>query len=277
MTAGVPHLSGAARAAAEPRPGFRVGAVTYNLFRNADLGTTVKMLEEADFEGVELRTTHKHGVEPSIGPEERKRVRQHFARSKVRLVGYGTTCEFHSPEPAERKRQVDIGKEFVHLAADTGAIGLKVRPNGFPREVSREQTIQNIGNSLRELAGYAAKHQVQIWMEVHGRGTNSPSVCEQIMEVAAHENALICWNSNDEDIINGSVKQSFELLKPWIRHCHINELAKNYPWRELFALLQQADYKGYTLAEVQESKEPERFLRWYKAFWTELCRPCGGA
>ena len=49
-----------------------------------------------------------------------------------------------------------------------------------------------------------------------------------------------------------------------------------YPWRgeELFTLLREARYDRYTLCEAAESKEPERFLRWYKALWTELTRPC---
>jgi hydroxypyruvate isomerase len=42
----------------------------------------------------------------------------------------------------------------------------------------------------------------------------------------------------------------------------------------LFTVLRQANYDRYTLCEAQASKEPERFLRWYKALWTELCRTC---
>jgi len=38
--------------------------------------------------------------------------------------------------------------------------------------------------------------------------------------------------------------------------------------------MRQAGYDRYTLCEAAESKEPERFLRWYKALWTELTRPC---
>jgi len=272
----VPVRPRAAAAAPAPHPGFHLGAVTYNVLKDDDLDTIIQKLEAAGFEGVELRTTHKHGVEPSIGAEERTRVRRKFESSKVRLVSYGTTCEFHSPDAAERKRQVEIGKQFVDLAHDTGAIGIKVRPNGFPKGVSREETIQHIGDSLRELGNYGSQKRIQIFLEVHGRETNRPPVAAAIMKATRNDQVGLCWNSNQEDIVNGSVKPNFDLLKPWIKHCHINELANNYPWRELFTLLRQANYTGYTLCEAQASKEPERFLRWYKAFWTELCRPCGG-
>jgi hypothetical protein len=49
-------------------------------------------------------------------------------------------------------------------------------------------------------------------------------------------------------------------------------LASAYPYRELFALLRAHKYDRYTLCEAQASKEPDRFLRWYKALWTELNR-----
>src|SRR6266498_686859 len=126
-----------------------LGAVTYNLLKDMDLETVIQTLEKTGFEAVELRTEHKHGVEPSLAAAEREKVKQRFQRSKVRLLSFGTTCEFHSADAAVRKQQVETGKRFVELAHDTGAWGVKVRPNGFAKEVSREATIENIGASLR--------------------------------------------------------------------------------------------------------------------------------
>jgi sugar phosphate isomerase/epimerase len=254
---------------------MRLGAVTYNVLKDWDLDTIIKQLEAAGFEAVELRTGHKHGVEPSIGTEERARVKARFQASRIRLVSFGSTCEFHSPDPAERRKQVEVGKSFVDLARDTGALGVKVRPNGLPKEVPQEKTIENIGAALNELGEYGKSHAVEIWLEVHGRDTQVPSVAAAIMKATRNPNVGLCWNSNPTDIVNGSVKQNFELLRPWIRSAHITELANpSYPWRELFTLLKRSGYDRYTLCEAAESKEPERFLRWYKALWTELTRDC---
>jgi sugar phosphate isomerase/epimerase len=249
-----------------------LGAVTYNVFQNFDLETVIKLLEGAGFEAVELRTGHKHGVEPSISKEERGRVRKRFDASKVRLLSYGTTCEFHSPDPAVRKQQVDTGMRFVELAHDTGALGVKVRPNGLPKEVSRETTIANIAASLRQLGEYGQGHGVEIWLEVHGKDTSVPAVAADIMRATKHPYVGLCWNSNPGDVANGSVKAAFELLRPWLKSCHINELPSGYPYRELFSLMRQTRYDRWTLAECPESKDPERFLRYYKTLWTELNR-----
>ncbi|MEX2261647.1 MAG: sugar phosphate isomerase/epimerase family protein [Bryobacteraceae bacterium] len=251
-----------------------LGAVTYNVLKDWDLETVIKNLEAAGFQAVELRTTHKHGVEPSLDREERERVKARFMRSKVRLLSFGSTCEFHSPDAAVRRQHVETCKQFIELAHDTGAWGVKVRPNGLPPEVSPETTIENIASSLRELGAYGQGKGVEIWVEVHGRETSKPPVCAAIMKATRQANVGLCWNSNPNDIVNGSVKQSFDLLRPWIKNVHINELAGPYPYRELFSLLKQSKYDRYTLCEAQASQEPERFLRWYQALWTELNRPC---
>ena len=95
-----------------------------------------------------------------------------------------------------------------------------------------------------------------------------------IMKSANHEQVGVCWNSNPTDIVNGSIKPSFELLRPWIKNVHINELADNrLSLARAVQLLRQSRYDRYTLCEAQESKEPERFLRWYAALWRELNRP----
>ena len=253
---------------------MQLGAVTYNVLKDWDLETVIRNLEAAGFAAVELRTGHKHGVEPSLSAREREQVRARFSRSKVRLLSFGSTCEFQSPDAAVRKQNVELGKTWVDLAHDTGAWAVKVRPNGFPKDVRQETVIRDIGASLRELGDYGQAHGVEIWLEVHGRGTQNPPVAEAIMQATRHEGVGLCWNSNPTDIVSGSVKPSFDRLRRWIKNCHINELANDYPWRELFTLLRQSGYDRYTLAEVQESPEPERFLRWYKALWTELNRSC---
>src|SRR5438045_9752452 len=97
-----------------------------------------------------------------------------FPISKGRLRRYDTTCEFQSPDALSRKRQIEIVSTFIDLAHDTGALGIKVRPNGFPDGVSEDQTIRNIGAGLRQVGDLGAAKGIEIWMEVHGRGTQNP-------------------------------------------------------------------------------------------------------
>ncbi len=260
----------------EERELLELGIVTYNLAKSWDLDTIVERCAAHGIEAVELRTTHEHGVEVSIPPEERARVSRFFAESPIRQLSLGSTCEYHSTDPAEVEANVTETKQYIELAEDIGAIGVKVRPNGFheDRGVSKEATLEQIGRALRRCAQAAEGTGVAVWLEVHGVGTNHPPYIARIMEVADHPKVGVCWNSNPADVVDGSVREHFELLRPWLMSVHINNLWNEaYPYRELFSLMHDSGYSGFCLAEIaDESAEPDTFLRYYKALFGELVR-----
>jgi sugar phosphate isomerase/epimerase len=269
----LPALGALGSAAAAPTPAaapFHLGCVTYNVLKDMDLDTVIKTLEAAGIGAVELRTEHKHGVEPSIDADARAKVRARFQASKVKLLSYGTTCEFQNTDEAARRKQIETARAFIDLAKDTGAIAVKVRPNGVPKGAALDATIERIGAGLHEVGEYGKSKGIEVWMEVHGGTTQEPKNAAAILKAANHPNVGACWNSNPTDVVNGSVKPSFDLLGPYVRSAHINELTSNYPWRELFQLLRASGYQRYTLCECAESKEPERFLRYYRALWEQL-------
>ncbi len=252
---------------------LKLGLVTYNLACDWDIQTIIERCSKTGFEAVELRTTHAHGVEPSLREGERKSVKQRFEDSRVRLLSLGTVCEYHATEEKEVLRNIELTKEFIKLAHDIGAIGVKVRPNGLQRKkgVSKDKTLQQIGSSLRECGRFAEEHDVEVWLEVHGPGTSDLRCIKRIMEIACHENIGVCWNSNGTDIVEGSVSEAFNLVEEWIRSVHIHELYdRSYPWRELFSLLKDAGYDRYCLAEIPTSPEPERLMRYYRVLFEEL-------
>src|SRR5215210_1325085 len=80
------------------QPRMKLGTVTYNLAQDWDVPTIIKNCEAAGFQGVELRTSHKHGVEVSLGKEQRAEVRKQFANSKVELMGLGSAFDYHTPD-----------------------------------------------------------------------------------------------------------------------------------------------------------------------------------
>jgi len=254
---------------------MHLGLVTYNVARDWDFETILRICREVGLEGVEFRTTHAHGVEPTLDTMRRREIRQRCADAGLLQVSLGTVCEFHSPEPEVVRRNIEECARFVLLAEDIGARGVKVRPNGLPKGVPIEKTLEQIGKALRECGRFAEDHGVEIWVEVHGEGTSLPANMRNIMDACGHKNVGVTWNSNKTDILNGSLKESFTLLQPFIRCCHINELWSDYPYRELFSLLQQGGYDRFTLCEVGTPVKPEDgalFLKCYQGLWRELIR-----
>jgi len=251
---------------------MKLGFVTYNLGRTWDIPTILDMCRKTGFEGVELRTTHAHGVEVTLNADQRAAVREQFADSGIALAGLGSAFEYHSPDPAEVRRNIEGTKEYTLLARDVGAPGVKVRPNGLPREVPVEKTLEQIGVALRECAAFAEDVGVQIRLEVHGHGTSDLRHIRTILDVADHPNLWVCWNSNGTDVVDGSIAPTFALVAGRIGLVHINELWNPaYPYRELFRRLLASGYGGFCLAEIAESPEPERLMRYYRALFEALC------
>lgn len=259
---------------AAPASRFKLGIVTYNIAATWDVPTILRVCRNVGLSSVELRTTHAHGIEPTMGADARREVRRRFADAGVEIWGCGTVCEFHSPDNAVVQRNIETCRQFSQLVADLGGKGVKVRPNDLPGSVPVERTLEQIGRALTECGRTANDLNVEIWVEVHGRGTAEPRHMRTIMQQANHPRVGLTWNSNATDVTNGSVRPAFEMLRTWIKSCHINELHSGYPYRELFRLLRESGYERHTLAEIPGTNDVasgERLMRYYKMLWTELC------
>jgi sugar phosphate isomerase/epimerase len=254
---------------------MKLGLVTYNMAKDWDVKTIIANCKATGFEGVELRTTHAHGVDPTLGPAQRAEIKEQFEDSPIKLWGLGSVCEYHAVDPAEVKRNIEVTRDFVKLAKDVGAVGVKVRPNGLQvdKGIPKEKTLEQIGKALIECGKFAADFGIEIWLEVHGKDTCLPQNIHTVMQACGHPSVGVCWNSNKTDIVNGSVKENFNLLKPWIRSSHIVELCDEaYPWAELFGLFKAMNYQGFTLAEIQGSSDPIRVMNYYRALWKKLAK-----
>jgi len=247
---------------------MRLGLVTYNWGRDWDLDTLISNCEQTGFAGVELRSTHQHGVEPSLNRDQRRDVAMRFAETDVELVGLGSACEYHSPDPAVVRKNVGETKQFVVLCHDVGGSGVKVRPNGLPENVPVERTLEQIGKSLREVADFAAGYGVDIRLEVHGRGSDKLPNIKRIMEVADRENAVVCWNCNRTDLTGAGLAANYKLVEKWIGIYHVHDLISDYPWKELFALMKQSKFDGWTLLEEgSQTSDPIRVMKYYRMLW----------
>ena len=141
--------------AAAKKSEMKLGLVTYLWAKDWDLPTLIANCEKTGYLGVELRCDHKHGVETKLSASERAEVKKRFDDSPVDCLGYGANFEYHSPDQAILRKNIDQTKEYIKLCKDIGATGIKVKPNNLPKEVSKEKTIAQIATSLNEVGKFA--------------------------------------------------------------------------------------------------------------------------
>ena len=230
---------------------MQFGLVTYLWAQNWDLTSIIKNCEAAGYGGVELRTQHAHGVETSLSASQRADVKKRFADSSVKCIGYGSNFEYHSPDPAKVRENIEQTKEYIKLCSDIGASGIKVKPNDLPADVPAEKTIAQIAASLNETGKFARDHGQLVRVEVHGNKTQEIPVMKAIFEQVTEPAVKMCWNCNDQDLLPPGLEANFNSVKKWFGDTvHVRELNEGtYPYQQLFDLFNAIDYRGWILLE----------------------------
>jgi sugar phosphate isomerase/epimerase len=250
---------------------LKIGLMTYTLGKDWDIETIIKNCTEAEWKSVELRTTHAHGVEITLNGAQRAEVKKRFQDSPLETISLASACQYHSPDPAELKKNIEETKAFVILAQDVGATGIRVFPNAFVEGIDKEKTMKQIGKALAEVGKFGHDHNVEIRVCVHGKGTNSVPVIKKIIDYSGSPYVYVNWNCDPSDPEGVGLEANFNSVKNRIRGVHLHELTDpGYPYRQFFRLLSAAGYKGYCNAEVDQSCEPIRFMKYYRALFLAL-------
>jgi sugar phosphate isomerase/epimerase len=263
----------------DSRNKVKLGMVTYLWGQDWDLPTLIANCRKAQIQGVELRTQHKHGVEPGLSEPERREVKKRFEDSPVKFVGSGSAECFDSPDPEKLKRAIVATKAFVKLSHDCGGSGVKVRPNDFHPNTPREKTIEQIGKSLNIVGKYAADYGQDIRLEVHGSCCEL-STMKAIMDFVTEKNVGLCWNSNAQDIKGRGLAYNFSLVGNRLgKTVHVRELTiADYPYQELFNLLEENNFTGWILLECgSKPKDLVSALMEQRDVFTELANAAGYA
>ena len=120
-------------------PKMKLGIVTHNIAKDWDVPTIIKNCAATKFQGVELRTTHAHGVEVALTPLQREEVKRRFRDSPVELMGLGSAFDFHTPDQTKLRVDIAAAKDYINLAQAVGSPGVKVRPTDYPRKCRRKR------------------------------------------------------------------------------------------------------------------------------------------
>lgn len=239
--------------AAAKKQEMKLGLVTYLWGKDWDLPTLIANCEKTGYLGVELRCDHKHGVETSLSASERADVKKRFADSPVQCIGYGSNFEFHSPDQANLRKNIDQTKEYIKLCKDIGATGIKVKPNGLPPEVPKEKTIAQIAASFNEIGRFARDYDQLVRVEVHGNLSQEIPNMLAVFEQVTEKNVKMCWNCNDQDLLPPGLEANFNSVKKWFGDTvHVRELnVGEYPYQQLMDLFTGIKYDGWILLEAR--------------------------
>jgi sugar phosphate isomerase/epimerase len=251
---------------------LKIGLMTYLLGSKWDIETIIKNCTETGFQSVELRTTHAHGVEVSLTPGQRAEVKKRFEDSPLETISLASAFQYHLPDASELKKNIEGTKEYIVLARDIGATGIRVFPNAFPDGMSREKTMEQIGKALAEVGNFGNNHGIEVRVCIHGKGTDSVQVIKQIIDYSKSPYVYVNWNCNASDTEGEGLVYNFNSVKDRIRGVHMHDLHDPaYPYRHFFKLLADSGFKGYCNAEIgRVSCDPVEYMKCYKGLFLAL-------
>ena len=250
---------------------LKLGLMSYTTAQDWDIETVISNLTEAGYESVELRTTHAHGIEVTLSAAERTEVKKRFEDSPLTAISLASAFRYHYPDPDLLRENIEGTKEFILLAQDVGAIGIRVFPDALLDDVPHEQTMEQIGKALAEVGEFGHNHGVEIRVCNHGRETNKIPVIKKIFDYSESPHVYLNWNCDLADVEGEGFEYNFNLVKDRIKALHMHELwDERYPYRKLFRLLSDMNFTGYCNAEISGNPDPVRFLKYYRGLFLAL-------
>lgn len=226
------------------------------------------------YQGIEMRCLQRQLDLPKL-PEfnSAQSITDTLARMKaknLRFVNLGSSCNLHIADPVKRKENIDGGKSFIDLAQKLNCPYVRVYPNNFPKEQSKQATIELIAQGMHELGDYAKDKNVMVLMETHGDAVYVDDLVN-IMQLANHPKTGLIWDiSNMWTITKEPPADVYAKLKKYIYHTHIKDanlvdgkpvyvfLGKGeVPIFNAIDLLQKNGYKGFYSFEWEKMWHPE--------------------
>lgn len=188
----------------------------------------------------------------------------------LRFVGLGSSSTLHFKEAVKRKAQLDEGKRFIDLAEQLKCPYVRVFPNNFPKEQTKEETMDLIKSGLLELSAHAKGSGVEVLMETHGDLVYLADLESIMKEVNSPKIGLIWDISNMWTVTGEAPTKVYPALKKYIRHVHVKDAIKEegklrytflgkgqVPIFEGIDLLARDNYKGYYSFEWEKLWHPE--------------------
>jgi|BEDMetMinimDraft_2_1075160.scaffolds.fasta_scaffold05441_2 sugar phosphate isomerase/epimerase len=238
-------------------------AFTTLAYPNLKLIEVVERVKGFGFDGVELRVADDGvHVKPSYPvPKEVKEILREVKLSD--LAGY---ARFSSPDQEEGRRNADLLRTLISMAAELGAPGIRVYAGVFKDDA--QSATSRVAKALNAAADFAEKNGVKIMIETHD-------------DVAKLENLMLLLGKLDERIklvydpanmiaAGERHDEVFPKIRGRIAHVHIKDFVVKegkrvycrpgegiVPIPEILRSLKGIGFTGYVSVEWEKMWHPE--------------------
>lgn len=239
-----------------------------------DLNRIMDFAVQYGYKGIEVRGIQREldltKCKEFNSPSARKDTMRRIKSKGIQFINLGSSANLHTAEAVKRLQQIDEAKRFIDLANDLNCPYVRVFPNNFPKEQSKEVTMDLITKGMNELGDFANRSGVRVLMETHGDVVYKNDLLK-IMESVNPKNTGLIWDvSNMWTVTKEDPSEVYSAIKQYIHHVHVKDaklvdgkleyvfLGKgDVPIMKAIDLLVQNNYKGYYSFEWEKLWHPE--------------------
>lgn len=255
---------------------------TYETAQKWSLDKMIAVCRATGHEGVEFLQDRRqaHGLEADASPETTLAAKEQMQAAGLIVASLTSCCVFHSPEEAERLRNIAQVKRVIDQAVLIGCDHVRVLGDQVPDdEQAKANVLENVASALHELGVYARPKGVTVSIEAHS-GFADPLYAVHVVREANLPNVGIVFNSQWRigaakgwrlPLQAPSIVPLYDLVAPHITsvHTHEMELPELWPYyQEFFRLLRRDGYRGCISNEcAYTGPDPEKVLSLYTALF----------
>lgn len=197
----------------------------------------------------------------------------------VAIFGTGVRNDFSLPDAGARRRETQLVKDWIEVAAALGAGVIRVfSGRGVPQGSSFDQVLEWMAPLLRECADWGAKHGVMVGVQNHDDFLKSAAGTIRLVEAVNHE-----WFGVILDV--GSLRQGdpYEEIARLIPYAVSWQLKENViqggteeptNMHRIRALIDAGGYRGWLPVETLGAGDPGEKLARLLARVREAFGPC---
>ncbi len=232
------------------------------------------------YHGVEIRLLQRETdllARPEFQSSELALRRRQLGDANFQVCGLASSVRFHDLDPAERTRQIAVGRAYCDLAAELGAKFVRVFGDvletveaesqisdlKFPIE-NQKSKIKNpipqshlaslrwIADGLQALGEYAETVDVDVLIETHGDFCRTPMMVALMQHIDCPAVGVLWDTHHPWRFHHEPLAETFEWLRPWIRHSHWKDsVARSVP------KIEQQSAAAVAAAQLAQQTNPE--------------------
>ena len=160
---------------------------------------------------------------PEFAPTRITDIRKMSEDFGVKILNLNSSVVLHEYEPDKRSKNLDTAKRYIDLAQQLDCPFVRVFPDKFPKEKSKEFALDTIKSNYETLIDYCKGTKVKVLLDAHGDLVWSEDLLK-MMQGLDKKHVGIIWDFfNMHLITKESPQKMYETLKSYIEIVQIKD------------------------------------------------------